>query len=196
MATLVSVLQVVHILAAILMAWPFYALVAVNERGRLGPPLGDRVDIYLENVVRGRVIPCFVFQATVMGTGLALIFLHGLGWGALMEYPALGAKFVLLIVIALLLSYVHVRVQPRVDELFASVSPGTPMSSDVADAINALRLRRKRLASICLFCVLTMAMLGVQAWGGFPVWLTLVLLVALALFTYRAYRSTMPYGWA
>jgi len=196
MATLVSVLQVVHILAAILMAWPFYALVAVNERGRLGPPLGNRLDTYLENVVRGRVIPCFVFQATVMGTGLALIFLHGLGLGALMEFPALGAKFVLLIVIALLLSYVHVRVQPRVDELFASASPGTPISSDVADAINALRLRRKRLASICLFCVLTMAMLGVQSWGGFPVWLTLVLLVALALFTYRAYRSTMPYGWA
>ena len=195
MATLVSVLQVVHILAAILMAWPFYALIAVNERGKLGPPLGDRVDTYLENVVRGRVVPCFVFQATVMGTGLALIFLHGLGLGGLLEYPALGAKFILLIVIAVLLSYVHVRVQPQIDRLFASL-PGTPMSSDVADAINALRLRRKRLASICLFSVLTMAMLGVQSWAAFPFWLTVALVTALALLTYRAYRSTMPYGWA
>lgn len=196
MVTLVSVLQVVHVLAAILMAWPFYALVAVNERGRLGPPLGNRLDTYLENVVRGRVVPCFVFQATVMGTGLALIFLHGLGPSALLEYPALGAKFVLLVVIAILLSYVHTGVQPRVDALFASVLPEAQMPAEVADAINGLRLRRKRLASICLFCVLTMAMLGVQSWGGFPVWLTLALLVALALFTYRAYRSTMAYGWA
>jgi hypothetical protein len=195
MATLVSVLQVVHILAAILMAWPFYALVAVNERRRLGPPLGDRVDIYLENVVRGRVIPCFVFQATVMGTGLALIFLHGLGVAGLLANPALGAKFFLLIVIAALLGYVHAKVQPQIDGLF-STSPGAPMSSDVADTINALRLRRKRLASICLFSVLTMAMLGVQSWRPFPVWLTLAMLTVLALFTYRAYRSTMPYGWA
>jgi len=195
MATLVSVLQVVHILAAILMAWPFYALVAVNERGRLGPPLGDRVDTYLENIVRGRVVPCFVFQATVMGSGLALIFLHGFDLGGLLEYPALSAKFVLLIVIAALLGYVHVRVQSRIDELFAS-SPGNPLSSDVADAINALRLRRKRLASICLFSVLTMAMLGVQSWGPLPIWLTVALVAAIALLTYRAYRSTMPYGWA
>lgn len=71
-ASLVSTLQVIHVLAAILMAWPFYALVAVNERRRLGPPLGDRLDIYLENVVRDRVIPCSIFQATVMGTSLAL----------------------------------------------------------------------------------------------------------------------------
>jgi hypothetical protein len=195
MASLVSTLQVIHILAAILMAWPFYALVAVNERGRLGPPLGDRLDIYLENVVRGRVIPCFIFQATVMGTGLALIFLHGLGFGGLLVNPALGAKFSLLIVIAALLGYVHARVQPRIDELFAN-SPGTPVPSEIADAINRLRLRRKRLASICLFSVLTMAMLGVQSWRPFPVWLTLALLAALALLTFRAYRSTMPYGWA
>ena len=195
MATLVSILQVVHILAAILMAWPFYALVAVNERGRLGPPLGDRVDIYLENIVRGRVIPCFVLQATVMGTGLALVFLHGLGLAGLLVNPALGAKFLLLIGIAALLGYVHVKVQPQIDELF-STSADTPMSAEIADTINALRLWRKRLASICLFSVLTMAMLGVQSWKPFPLWLTLALLVALALFTYRAYKSTMRYGWA
>jgi len=40
-----------------------------------------------------------------------------------------------------------------------------------------------------------MAMLGVQSWRPFPIWLTLALLAALAMFTYRAYRSTMPYGW-
>ncbi len=36
---LISILRVVHILTAILMAWPAYALVAVNQRGRLGPVL-------------------------------------------------------------------------------------------------------------------------------------------------------------
>jgi hypothetical protein len=176
------------------MAWPFYALVAVNERARLGPPVGDRLDIYLESVLRSRVIPCFVFQATVMVTGLVLILLHGLGLGALLANPALGAKFFLLILIAVLLGYVHSKLQPEIDALFAT-SPDGPVSPDTAKAIACLRLRRKRLASICLFGVLTMAMLGVQAWGRFPYWLSLLLLGALALFTYRAFKSTTPYGW-
>jgi hypothetical protein len=40
-----------------------------------------------------------------------------------------------------------------------------------------------------------MAMLGVQAWVSFPLWFSLTMLLALALFTYRAYKSTTPYGW-
>jgi hypothetical protein len=53
------------------MAWPFYALVAVNQRARLGSPLGDRADTYVENIIKNRVIPCFVFQVSVGVSGLA-----------------------------------------------------------------------------------------------------------------------------
>jgi hypothetical protein len=106
----------------------------------------------------------------------------------------LGAKFLLLILIAVLLGYVHVKLQPQIDALFEN-SPDGPVSPDTAKAIASLRLRRKRLASICLFSVLTMAMLGVQAWVSFPLWLSLSMFLALALFTYRAYKSTTPYGW-
>ena len=49
METVISILKVIHILTAILMAWPFYALVAVNQRIRLGPPLGDRADTYMDS---------------------------------------------------------------------------------------------------------------------------------------------------
>ncbi len=77
MPELISILRVVHIISAILMAWPFYALVAVNQRVKLGPPLGDRADIYIENILKNRTIPCFVFQGTVGISGLVLIFLRG-----------------------------------------------------------------------------------------------------------------------
>ncbi len=39
-------------------------------------------------------------------------------------------------------------------------------------------------------------MLGVQVYSSFPLWLTLILIVAIALFTKRAYDSVTPYGWA
>jgi len=192
--TLLSILKVIHIINAILMAWPFYALVIVNQRVRLGPPLGDRADTYLENILKNRTIPCFVFQATALVSGLALMFIRGQGLGTLLTNPALGLKFFLLVSIAVLLSYVHLSLQPQIDALFAQA--GTPMPADLAPRIGALRLRRKRMASTCLFVVLISAMLGVQVWAPFPLWLTAILISAIAVFTWRAYKSVTPYGWA
>jgi hypothetical protein len=193
MAILIDVLKVMHIITAILMAWPFYALVTVNQRVRLGPPLGDRADTYMENIIKNRTIPCFVFQVTALITGLALVLLRGFGLGALVTFPALGLKFVLLVLIGGLLSYVHSSLQPQIDALFAQA--GGPVPADLAPRIGALRVRRKRLASICLFVVLIVSMLGVQVWAPFPLWLTILLVIAIALFTWRAYQSEIPYGW-
>ncbi|MBI4537879.1 MAG: hypothetical protein HY704_00030 [Gemmatimonadetes bacterium] len=193
MDALLQALRVLHVLTAILMAWPYYALVAVNQRARLGPPLGDRADTYLENIIRNRTVPCFVFQATALVTGLALVLLGGLSPAALFTMPLLGAKFALLVVIGGLLTYVHLSIQPRIDTLFASA--GSPVPSETASLIAALRLRRKRIASVCLFVVLTISMLGVQVWAPFPVWLTTLLTIAIVAFTWRSYKSVTPYGW-
>ena len=190
---LLSILKIAHIITAILMAWPFYGLVTVNQRVKLGPPLGDRADIYMENIIRGRTIPCFVFQATALITGLALIFLRGLGLDTLWANPVLGAKFVLLFVIGGVISYVHFSLQPHIDNLFENNKP--PISDETAALIGSLRVRRKRLASVCLFVVLTIAMLGVQVWAPLPLWLTGALVAAIAIFTWRAYKTVTPYGW-
>jgi hypothetical protein len=47
-----------------------------------------------------------------------------------------------------------------------------------------------------MFLAFTSAMLGMQVWVAFPLWLTAILLIAIALFTWRAYQSEIPYGWA
>lgn len=195
MALLVDILRVVHVITAILMAWPFYALLAVNQRARLGPPLGDRADTYLENIIKNRTVPCFIFQATVLVTGLAVVLLRGLGLSALVTNPVLGFKFLLLLFVAGDLYYVHVSLQPRIDALFAQAG-GTPVPGELASRIGALRLRRKRMASLCTVAVLVAAMLGVQVWGAFPLWLTVVLILAIAALTWRAFTSVTPYGWA
>ncbi len=193
MDTLESIVRVIHVVTAVLMAWPFYALVAVNQRARLGPPLGDRVDTYLENIIKNRAVPCYVFQATALVSGLALIFLHGQSPGALIAYPVLGLKFLFLLLIAAALSRVVFGLQPQIDRLFAE--GGSPVSAEVAPRIAKLRLARKQTASFCLFLVLTNVVLGLEAWIAFPVWLTVVLIAAVAFFTWRAFTSVTPYGW-
>lgn len=194
MDNVTSITQVIHIVNAILMAWPFYALVLVNRRARLGPPLGDRVDTYLEGIIKNRTIPCFVLQGIALVSGLALMLLGGRGFGALITSPILGLKFLLLLAIAGSLTYVHISLQPRIDALFAQLKDATAPES-VAKQIGALRLRRKRMASMCLFVVLTASMLGVQVWNPFPLWLTIAMVVAIGAFCWRAYASETPYGW-
>jgi len=193
METIINILRVIHILTAILMAWPFYALVAVNQRVRLGPPLGDRADTYLENIIKNRTIPCFVFQGTVLISGLVLMYLRGQNLSLLFTNLVIGLKFILLFLMAGLLTYVHISLQPRIDALFAEA--GTHTGTDRTSMIGALRGRRKRLASICMFAAFTSAMLGMQVWIPFPMWLTALLVIAIGLFTWRAYSSETPYGW-
>jgi hypothetical protein len=195
MGTLTGIVQVIHMINALLMAWPFYALVAVNQRARLGPPIGDRVDSYMENIIKNRTIPCFVFQATALLTGMFLVVQRGWGLDALFTEPILALKFFPLLLIGGLLTYVHLSLQPRIDALFAQTG-GAVADPELVKQIGPLRLFRKRLASVCLFVVLMSAMLGVQVWAPFPLWLTLALSAAVGLFTWRAYSSVTPYGWA
>ena len=194
MEPVTSIIRLIHVINAMLMIWPFYALVAVNQRGRLGPPLGDRVDVYMENIIKNRTIPCFVFQATALISGALLVALRGRSLTDLFTEPVLALKFIPLLLIGGLLTYVHQSLQPRIDALFAQTG-GNPASPELAKQIGPLRIRRKRLATVCLFVVLFSTLLGAQVGEPFPLWLTLVLTAAIGLFTWRSYSSVTPYGW-
>jgi hypothetical protein len=195
MSTFTGIVHLVHVVNAVLMAWPFYALVAVNQRARLGPPVGDRTDLYMENIIKNRTIPCFVFQGTALVSGALLVLQQGVGLSDIFISPILALKFFPLLLIVGLLAYVHVSLQPRIDALFAKTG-GSPASPELAKQITALRLLRKRMATVCLFVVLISVLLGVQVWHPFPVWLTVILTAVAGLFTWRAYSSVTPYGWA
>ena len=191
---LINILKVVHILTAVMMAWPYYALVLVNQRARLGAPLGDRADTYMENIIKNRTIPCFVFQITALITGLALVQLR---WGmeALFTNPILLIKFSLLILIMILLMFVYFVLQPKIDNLFAQAKGSVPVPAEIASQIITFRIRRKRMASVCMFVVLIIVMLGTQVYTIFPAWLTAVMVLCIAAFTWRTYKSTTPLGW-
>ncbi len=191
----INILKVIHIVNTVLMAWPFYALVIVAQRVRLGPPLGDRADTYMENIIKNRTIPCFIFQATALITGLALVRAMGLGLDVFFTNWVLGLKFFLLVVIGAMLTFVHLNMQPKIDRLFAQAEGAENIPAEIASQIGVLRLRRKQFASVCMFIVFVEVILGVQAWVAFPLWLNAALVVVLALFTWRAYSSQMPYGW-
>ncbi len=194
MSVLYDVLRVIHLFTAILMAWPFYALVAVNQRIKLGAPLGDRTDLYMENIIKNRTVPCLIFQITAGISGLALGLLRGMGIGTMLNNPALGLKIFLLVFVFSLLSYVHMKLQPQIDALFEQAGDNS-MTPEIAQRIGPLRSRRTRLATTCLFSVLVIALLALQVWATFPLWLNGVFVLGIAAFTWRTRNSYMQYGW-
>ncbi len=189
---LADLLKFLHILAVVFMAIPLFNLIVVNERVLFGSaPLA--VDQYFENIIRGGAKRCFVFQLTALVTGLWLV-----GWSDLwVEFLAnwvLAVKFLALLLLGGLLSVVHFSLQPRIDGLLAKVETET-IPEGIAVQIAPLRLKRKRLAAVCLFIVIALVLFGLQVSGPFSGILTVVLLLAAALFSWHVYRSRIPYGW-
>lgn len=190
---LLHLLQILHAITAVFMAWPFYALLITGERIRLGPPL-DRADTYMETIIRRQTVRCLVFQTTLLVTGLLMVYLRvGPKWlptltGA--NLRLLGKEVLVLLLLGMTL-YMHFYLQPRIDGLLQATS-GNPQAGQEAAR---LRGRRRWMAAICLWYVLVAVILGVQAWQSFGRPFTIVLAGVAALFVWRAYRGLVPWGW-
>ncbi len=188
-----EVMKFVHVLTVVFMAAPLYNLIVVNERGRFGKaPVA--VDRYFENLIRGNAIRCYVFQLTALATGILLIPIGGEAWQALFTNWVLLVKFLLLLILTALLSWVTFGIQPRIDGLLNQVQ-GETIPAEVASQITPLRGLRKRLAATCLFLVIVTVLLGLQVFSRFSPVITIGLILLAALFAWRVYRTPIPYGW-
>lgn len=184
----------VHIITTVFMAVPLYSLIVVNERARLGRGVAADVDRYMENMIRGNARRCFVFQLTILVTGLILLLLSGMGLRAIVGNIAIMIKTGALAALMVLLSYVHLSLQPRIDALLKTVD-GAEIPQDVWQQMASLRLRRKRLAASCLFSLIIAVIFAAQVYAILPLWVNVMLLILTALFVRHAFRSVVPYGW-
>lgn len=187
MAAELLLLKSAHILTVVLMAAPYYNLVIVNQRAGLGKAHAD-ADRYMEGLVRRNSLRCYVFQATALATGVALVLASGL---SLLELWLL-AKLALLATLAGLLSVVHFRIQPRIDGLLGSVT-GDAIPEDVLARIKPLRARRKKLAGTCLFLVTVTILVATAV--RFEPFLLAPLIPLAAVFSWGVYRRGAPWGW-
>jgi hypothetical protein len=188
-------LLVVHVLSTMMMAAPLYMLIIVNERARFGAPLGYYTDRYMENIIRNNAVRCFVFQGTMAASGLGLIYVSGLEWSKLVTFAPLVIKWVALLTMVSLLSYVHFYLQPRIEALISQVKPDSLVPQDLPPKVAALRIRRKRLSGICLFLVLAALIMGLRTTFSYNTYLAVVLIVVAAIFAWRAYKKPVPLGW-
>ncbi len=195
MGTVYSALKFLHVLAFVFMAIPLFNLIVVNERALLGVPFEYRADRYMENIIRHGAARCFVFQSTVLVTGLLMLLSGSLGIAALWANWVLLVKLLLLLALMGLLSYVHFGLQPRIEAILATVGPDTAPPPDIAARLKPFRVLRKRLATVCLFLVITAIVFGLQVYRPFEAGLTVLLVALAALFAWRANRTLLRLGW-
>jgi hypothetical protein len=186
-----AILRLLHVIVAVFMAAPLYLLIVSNERGRLGPPLDSRVERYMENIIKGQPRRCYVYLAALLLTGLAL---RDFNFGLILRNTVLLIKTGLLIVLLALITYVHTQIQPRLEQLLLKISEGGETKEDVAKEIGALRIKRKKIGSICLFIVVTSVTLGVSLVTMMSTQLILGIVVLAAIFSWRVYNSLIPFG--
>ncbi len=186
-----AVVLLLHLIAMLFMAAPLYALITVNERARFTVPPNYNTDRYLENVIKRQPIRCYAYLAVIVVTGILLTWARGWIW----TDWALIAKLVASTAIGFLLSYVHIGIQPHIESIMNKLKPGEEVSAEDKPILLAWRSRRKRLAGICLFLVLTALIMGVRVTWGYAPWLAAVFMVAAALFAWRVYRTPVRLGW-
>ena len=185
-------LKAAHIVVVVFMAAPLYNLIVVNERVKFGKA-HLQVDQYFETLIRGNSIRCYVFQLTALVTGVLLAILSG-SVTSLFTNPVLLAKLLLLLTLSGLLSIVHFSIQPGIDRLLAQAT-GEVLAPSLVAQIAPRRLRRKRLAAVCLFLMITTVVLGVQVFSPFAPVVTATVVAFGGLFAWRVYRSPVRYGW-
>ncbi|MFQ6113410.1 MAG: hypothetical protein ACE5NG_04885 [bacterium] len=195
MDNLYEVLKFLHILSFVFMSIPLFNLIVVNERAMMGAGFVYATDRYMENIIRRGAGRCYVFQTSVLITGVLLLIFGPLGIEALWQNWVVLVKTVLLFLLMGLLSYVHFNLQPKIETLMAEVKPDQPAPENFSSQLKPYRVRRKRLATFCLFTVLTIIVLGVQVYETFSPVLTIGLIVLAALFSWRANKTLVRFGW-
>jgi len=195
MDNLYQILKLWHIISFVFMSIPLFNLIVVNERALMGSSFNFGTDRYMENIIRHGAVRCYVFQLSVFISGILLLVYGHWGIQALWTNYILLAKTIILFTLMGLLSYVHFSLQPKIDSFFNDITAETKVPDNFLASVKPFRVLRKRLATVCLFLVLTTIILGMQVYAPFSWTLNLILIGLAGLFAWRVNKTLVLFGW-
>ena len=190
-----SVLLFFHVMGFVFMTTPLFNLIVVNERALMGTSFNYHADRYMENIIKHGAIRCYVIQCTVLLTGVLLVIFGPLGIEALWTSWVVLVKTLIVFTMMGLLSFVHFSLQPKIEGFMSKIGPGDSVPEDFSAQLKPSRVQRKRLATFCLFLVITAIILGLQVYDIFSPILTIGLVGIGLLFALRANKTLVRFGW-
>ncbi len=195
MGNLYDLLKFLHVISFVFMSVPLFNLIVVNERALLGVSFNYYADRYMENIIKNGAHRCYIFQTTVLITGVLLLVLGPLGIKAIWMNWIILIKTVLLFILMGMLSYVHFKLQPKIESFLSGLNADSDIPSNLVSQLKPYRVRRKWMATFCLFLVITSIILGLQVYRSFDPLLTMILIGLAALFALKVNKTLMRFGW-
>jgi hypothetical protein len=195
MDNLHQILKLWHIISFVFMSIPLFNLIVVNERALMGSSFNFGTDRYMENIIRHGAVRCYVFQLSAFFSGILLLIYGQWGIQALWTNYILLIKTIILFTLTGLLSYVHFSLQPKIELLLKDITAETKVPDNFLASVKPFRVLRKRLATVCLFLVLTTIILGMQVYAPFTLTLNLILIALAGLFAWRVNKTLILFGW-
>lgn len=190
-----NIVLFLHVMSFVFMSVPLFNLIVVNERVLLGTNFNYYADRYMENIIGHGASRCFVFQTTVFVTGILLLIIGGLGIEELWSSWVIIAKVILLFTLMLMLSFIHFRLQPKIEEQMSTLKPDSEIPEGLAARLKPFRVLRKQMATVCLFLVITIIILGMQVYSTFGLTVDIILIVLAGLFSLHVSKSLIRFGW-
>ena len=195
MDNLYNLLIFLHVMSFVFMSVPLFNLIVVNERALLGISFNYYADRYMENIIKHGAYRCYIFQSTVLITGLLLLILGPLRIEALWMNWKILIKTILLFILMGMLSYVHFYLQPKIESFLSNINADSEIPENLVSQLKPYRVRRKWMATFCLFLVITSIILGLQVYSSFSPLLNIILISLAGLFALKVNKTIIRFGW-
>ncbi|RJQ31842.1 MAG: hypothetical protein C4562_05225 [Actinobacteria bacterium] len=148
---LLTVNMIVHLFVTVaFIGGPFYMLLVTGNRKKMGPDFDYPMDRYLENIIEGQPLRCFIYLFLLVLTGFFFPAIHYLFQGSFKELTTLALyaivikHFLILIAFSVML-YMYFGPATKVREIMGTITPDKKPDRSVVDTLFFWRAKRRAL---------------------------------------------------
>jgi hypothetical protein len=92
-------------------------------------------------------------------------------------------------------NFYDISLQPKIEKIMSTVGPESEIPEDFSAQLKPYRVRRKKMATFCLFLVITIIILGMQVYTPFDPIVTASLIISAGLFSWHVSKTLIRFGW-
>ena len=190
-----DLLRFFHVISFVFMCVLLFNLIVANERVLLGLSFNYEADRHLETIIKNGFNWCYIFQSAIFITGIFLLVFGRLGIEGLWKDWIVLTKTIILMVLMGAITFVQFKLQPKIASFLADISSGTEIPDSLILKLKPYRLLRKWMTTIYLFLIISAIVLGIQVYDIFNPVLTAILIAIAGLFSIKADKIFIRFGW-
>ena len=190
-----DLLRFFHVFSFVFMCVLLFNLIVANERVMKGISFNYEADNHLESIIKNGFNWCYIFQAITLITGVLLLLLGNIGIEGLWTDWIVFTKTIILIVLMGTVSYVHFKLQPKIESYLTAITTDTEVPGTLLVKLKPYRIIRKLITAFYLFLVISAIILGTQVYSPFNPVLTVILIGISGLFSLTADKILIRFGW-